>query len=74
MCTGLQINYPGGSVLGRTMDIEMSLDYQLNFIPRNFQFAKDLFNQPLVSRYRMMGLGFNAVSYTHLTLPTICSV
>ena len=59
MCTGLQINYPGGSVLGRTMDIEISLDYQLNYIPRNYQFAKDLFNQPLVSRYRMMGLGFN---------------
>lgn len=59
MCTGLQINYPGGSVLGRTMDIEMSLDYQLNYIPRNYQFGQDLFDQPLVSRYRMMGLGFN---------------
>lgn len=59
MCTGIKIDYNGGSVMGRTMDYEHPVDYNVLYFPRNYNFADDLMGKPLYSKYKSLGLCFN---------------
>lgn len=58
MCTAVQIPYEGGAVLGRTMDFEVHVDYNILFLPRGYVFGRDLFGKPLRARYEAIGLCF----------------
>ncbi|WP_409228725.1 linear amide C-N hydrolase [Gudongella sp. SC589] len=59
MCTGIKIDYNDGCVLGRTMDYESPMNYNGLYLPRNYNYAKDLMGRQLHSRYRMLGVCFH---------------
>ncbi len=58
MCTGIKINYDDGCVLGRTMDYEVPLKYNVIYLPRNYHYCDDLTGKPLYAKYKAMGLCF----------------
>lgn len=58
MCTGIKIDYRDGCVMGRTMDYEVPLKYNVIYLPRGYNYCKDLMGNPLHSKYKMMGLSF----------------
>ena len=58
MCTSILLRYPGGTVLGRNMDYEYPLRYNALYLPRGYEYAKDLYGNPLISDYAMMGVCF----------------
>lgn len=58
MCTGIKINYKDGCVMGRTMDFEIPLSYNVLYLPRNYKFCNDLMGNPLYSKYKTLGIGF----------------
>lgn len=58
MCTGIKINYDDGCVMGRTMDYEVPLKFNVLYYPRNYHFADDLMGKPLYSKYKAIGLCF----------------
>ncbi|MDO5028752.1 MAG: linear amide C-N hydrolase [Bacillota bacterium] len=60
MCTAIQIDYDKGSVLGRTMDLEYAIDYQVSYYPRGYKLFKDLMGHPYENKYRLMGLSFGS--------------
>lgn len=59
MCTGIKMDYENGCVLGRTMDYEVPLDYNVLYLPRNYNYCKDLMGKPLYSKYKMLGICFS---------------
>lgn len=58
MCTAVKIDYDGGTVLGRTMDYEVHVDWNVLYLPRNYAFATDLFGEPIRARYEALGICF----------------
>lgn len=59
MCTAIKIDYDGASVMGRTMDYEVDLDYNALYLPRDYVYSRDLFARPLRSKYRTLGICFS---------------
>ncbi|GMG95721.1 linear amide C-N hydrolase [Tepidimicrobium xylanilyticum] len=58
MCTGIKIDYEDGCVMGRTMDYEVPLNYNVIYLPRNYNFCNDLMGNPLYSKYKTLGVCF----------------
>src|SRR5690554_1961673 len=58
MCTGIKINYDDGCVVGRTMDYEVPLKYNVIYLPRNYHYSYDLIGEPLYTKYKALGLCF----------------
>ena len=58
MCTGIKINYEDGCVMGRTMDYEVPLSYNVLYLPKNYNFCNDLMGNPLYSKYKTIGMCF----------------
>ncbi|MEY8416844.1 linear amide C-N hydrolase [Tissierella praeacuta] len=58
MCTGIKIDYKDGCVMGRTMDYEIPLNYNVLYLPRNYNFCNDLMGNPLYSKYKILGICF----------------
>ncbi len=58
MCTGIKINYEDGCVMGRTMDYEVPLNYNVIYLPKNYNFCNDLMDKPLYSKYKVLGICF----------------
>lgn len=58
MCTGIKINYDEGCVMGRTMDYETPLKYNGIYLPRDYNFCKDLMGKPMYSKYKTLGMCF----------------
>ena len=58
MCTAIKIDYEYGCVLGRTMDYEYPLNYNVIYLPKNYNFCNDLMGNPLYSKYRTLGICF----------------
>ena len=58
MCTGIKIDYKDGSIIGRTMDYEHPISYNIIYYPREYNYSKDLFARPIHSKYRVLGIGF----------------
>ncbi len=59
MCTGIKIDFEDGCVIGRTMDYETPLNYNVLFLPREHNYCKDLMGRLLYSKYKMLGVCFN---------------
>lgn len=62
MCTTIQIDYEGGTVLGRNMDWDMEVDYHILYLPADYEYGRDLYGNPLKSRYRMLGMCFRKMN------------
>lgn len=58
MCTGIKINYKDGCVMGRTMDFEAPVDYNVIYLPRGYNFCNDLMGNQLYSKYKTLGVCF----------------
>ncbi len=58
MCTGIKIDYEDGCVMGRTMDYEYPLNYNVLYLPRNYNYCNDLMGNPLYTKYKVMGVCF----------------
>lgn len=58
MCTGIKIDYDDGCVMGRTMDFEVPVNYNALYLPRNYNFSNDLMDNPLDSKYEILGICF----------------
>lgn len=60
MCTGIKVDYDQGCVMGRTMDYEVQLNYNAIYYPRDFKYGKDLMDKELYSKYKVLGMCFEA--------------
>lgn len=58
MCTGIKLDYIDGCVLGRTMDFECKIDYNLLYLPRNYNYCDDLCGNEIITKYKTMGTCF----------------
>lgn len=58
MCTGIKINYEDGCVMGRTMDYEVPLKYNVIYLPNNYKFCNDLMGNALYTKYKTLGMCF----------------
>lgn len=58
MCTAIQVKFNQGSVIGRTMDYEVPLDYNGLYLPRGYHYVNDLFDTPMVGKYKAIGMCF----------------
>ncbi|MDY0234788.1 MAG: linear amide C-N hydrolase [Gudongella sp.] len=58
MCTGIKIDYNDGCVMGRTMDYEVPVDYNVLYLPRDYNYCNDLLGNPLYSKYKALGVCF----------------
>lgn len=58
MCTSIKVDYDGGSILGRNMDWDMDVDYAVLYYPAGYEYARDLYGNPLISKYKMLGVCF----------------
>ena len=58
MCTAIKIDYEDGCVMGRTMDFEIPLNYNVIYLPRKYNFGNDLMSNPLYSKYKALGICF----------------
>jgi penicillin V acylase-like amidase (Ntn superfamily) len=58
MCTGIKIDYKDGCVMGRTMDYEVPVDYNVLYLPRDYNYCHDLMGNPLYSKYKSLGVCF----------------
>lgn len=58
MCTGIKLDFKDGSVIGRTMDFEVPVKYNVLYLPRKYNYASDLMGNPLYSKYKMFGVCF----------------
>lgn len=58
MCTGIKINYDNGCVMGRTMDYEVPIKYNALYLPRGYNFCKDLMGQSMFAKYKSLGICF----------------
>lgn len=59
MCTGIKVDYKDGCIIGRTMDFEVPVNYNVVYLPRKYNICNDLNGNPLYSKYKMMGVSFN---------------
>ena len=59
MCTGIKMDYDNGCIIGRTMDYEVPIDYNVLYLPRDYNFCDDLMGNPLYSKYKALGICFN---------------
>lgn len=59
MCTGIKLDHPAGSVLGRTMDFDYEIEYSVLYFPRGYHYYDDLYGNEVHTKYEMMGLCFN---------------
>lgn len=59
MCTAMKFNHDNGAVLGRTMDLEGFVPYQILFQPRSYVCAQNLLGGNFLSKYAVLGVGFN---------------
>lgn len=58
MCTGIKIDYKDGCVMGRTMDYEVPVKYNVLYLPRSYNYCNDLLGNPLYSKYKLLGVCF----------------
>ncbi len=58
MCTAIKIDYDNGCVMGRTMDFEVPVNYNAVYQPAEYNFADDLMEKPLYSKYKTLGMCF----------------
>lgn len=58
MCTAIKIDYEDACVMGRTMDFEVPVDYNVLYLPRKYNFFNDLMGKPLYSKYKTLGVCF----------------
>lgn len=58
MCTGIKIDYEDGCVMGRTMDYEVSMNYNAIYLPSDYSFCNDLMGEPLYTKYKALGMCF----------------
>lgn len=58
MCTGIKIDYKDGCVVGRTMDFEVPINYNVLYLPRSYNFCNDLMGNTLQSKYKTLGVCF----------------
>ena len=58
MCTSIKMDYPGGSVLGRTMDLERPGPYNILYQPPQAKCADNLLGGTFSGKYRNLGVGF----------------
>ena len=59
MCTGIKIDYKDGCVMGRTMDYEVPVNYNVLYLPRDYNYCNDLMGNPLYSKYKSLGVCFH---------------
>ncbi len=59
MCTSILVRYKEGAVLARNMDYEHPVDYNVLYLPAGYTYAADLYGNPLLSKYKMMGVCFH---------------
>lgn len=62
MCTTIKIDYDMGSVMGRNMDWDKDVDYQILYYPTGIEYARDLYHEPLNTKYRMVGVCFRKMN------------
>ena len=58
MCTSILVDYDNGIVMGRNMDWDMDVNYHIIYLPAGYEYANDLYGNPLYSKYKMLGLCF----------------
>lgn len=58
MCTGIKLDYNKGAVLGRNMDFEFNVNYNILYFPRDYEYAKDLKGNSLKTKYKTLGVCF----------------
>lgn len=58
MCTGIKVDYKDGCVMGRTMDYEVPLNYNVLYLPRNYNYGRDLMGRPIKIKYKLLGVCF----------------
>ncbi len=58
MCTGIKIDYKNSCVMGRTMDYEVPIRYNVLYLPKGYKFCDDLMGKPIYSKYKAMGVCF----------------
>lgn len=58
MCTAIEVTYPKGAILGRTMDIQAPVSYQVFYQPATYWAADNLLGGIYKRRYRTLGVGF----------------
>lgn len=58
MCTGIKINYKDGCVMGRTMDYEVPVNYNVSYLPKDYNFCNDLMGNSLYLKYKILGICF----------------
>lgn len=59
MCTSIIYRYEDGMILGRNMDYEHPVDFNVLYLPEGYHYADDLYGNPLKSKYKMMGICFH---------------
>ncbi|NLM06891.1 MAG: linear amide C-N hydrolase [Tissierellia bacterium] len=59
MCTGVKLDHPTGSVLGRNMDFDYEIGYTVLYFPKGYHYLGDLSGNKDHTKYEMMGLCFN---------------
>ncbi len=58
MCTGIKVNYDNGCVMGRTMDFEVPVQFNAQYLPRDYNLCDDLMGNPLYTKYKTLGMCF----------------
>ena len=58
MCTGIKVNYHNGSIMGRTMDFEVPVNFNAQYLPKNYEYCNDLMGKVLYTKYKTLGMCF----------------
>lgn len=58
MCTAITLTYPGGSVIGRTMDFEAPVRFNAVYVPKDYPLMEDAFKRPVRTQYSLTGVVF----------------
>lgn len=58
MCTAIKIDYKYGTIMGRTMDYEIALKYNVIYLPSRYRFCDDLMGKEIYSKHKAMGVCF----------------
>lgn len=58
MCTSILVRYKDGVVMGRNMDYEHPIGYNVLYLPPGYHYAEDLYGNPMKNKYKMMGVCF----------------